>query len=196
MPMSGSMRLRALARFVLVAWLCAGLAPQAFAYRRLLEYKDRLVKPAFAVVAGVGTYDPESSNGSSNFQLNAGLRYLRADHDDDYHSLGFEVGVTTWSSSSADIFGAYGEAMYFWPRTDAFSFDHHFFAGAGLGTAEVDRGVGSTLNLGMGFLEGGLQGRVRDWFLELRLKYIGGSGGAFDVSGFAPSLSAAYHFDI
>lgn len=190
------MELRALARCVLVAALGLAMAAPAHAYRRLLEHQDRLVKPAFAVVAGVGTYDPAGSTGSSNLQLNAGLRYLRADHDDDYHSLGFEIGVSTWSSSSADIFGTYAEAMYFWPRTDAFSFDHHFFAGAGLGNAEVDRAVGSTLNLPMGFLEGGLQGRVRDWFMEIRLKYIGGADGAFDIGGFAPSLSAAYHFDI
>ena len=192
------MELRALARPLVLAVLCAALAPApASAFRRLLEYQDRIVKPAFAVVVGVGTYNP-AGGGSGSLQLSTALRYLRPDHDDEtYHSLGFEIGVNTWSASSANILGTYAEAIYFWPRTDAFTFDHHFFAGAGVGNSQVDRGAAGTLNLQTGIFEGGLQGRVRDWFLELRLKYIGGpSGGAFDVNGFAPSLSAAYHFDI
>jgi hypothetical protein len=156
------------------------------------------VRPAFAVTAGLGTYGPQSGGSDGSLQLSAGLRYLRPDKEDEtWHSLGFELGVSTWSSSTADIFTVSGEVLYFWPRTDAFTFDHHFFAGAGLGTAQVDRTRAADANLQLVIFEGGLQGRVRDWFLELRLKYLfGPRRGAFDVEGFAPSLAAAYHFDI
>lgn len=183
----------------MLAALCALMVPQpAAAYRRLVEYRDRVVRPAFAIIAGVGSYDPGSGSGSSQLQLSTALRYIRPDHDDQtWHSLGFELGVSTWSSSRADILGTYAEVLYFWPRTDAFTFDHHFFAGLGVGNSQVDRAVGSTLDLGTGIFEGGLQGRIRDWFLELRLKYIFGRGtSAFDIEGFAPTLGAAYHFEI
>lgn len=193
------MDLCALARPLLLVAMLLALAPEpARAFRRLVEHRDRVVRPAFAVVAGLGTYNPASASGDPTLQLSTGLRYLRPDRDDDtWHSLGFELGVSTWASSTADILGTYGEVIYFWPRTEAFTFDHHFFAGGGLGTAAVDRAAGTALNLQMGFFEGGLQGRIRDWFLELRVKYIfGPRTGPFDIEGVAPSLSAAYHFEI
>ena len=196
MPILEGMGPRALTRMLLVAAV-AVMAHPAAAYRRLVEHDDRLARPAFAVVAGVGTYAPASGSGNASLNLSAGLRYLRADKDDDtWHSLGFELGASTWSSSSADIMSTYGEVLYFWPRTEAFTFDHHFFAGAGVGLSQVDR-AGTTADQQMGQIEGGLQGRIRDWFLELRLKYLFGPRNAdFNIEGWAPSLSAAYHFDI
>ena len=182
----------------LVLALSLVAAYPATAFRRLVEVDDRIVRPAFAIVADVGTYNPAGGGGSSSLQLGTAIRYLRPDHDDNtYHSLGFELGVTTWSSSSADVMGTYAEVIYFWPRTEAFTFDHHFFAGAGLGSAQVDRTGFATLNEQMGQLDFGLQGRVRDWFLEARVKYLfGPRTTAYDIEGFAPAISAAYHFQL
>jgi hypothetical protein len=189
---------RALAR-VCCLLVAALVTSPAFAFRRLVEVKDVLVRPAFALVAGVGTYNPAGNGGSSQLQLTTALRYLRPDRDDaTWHSLGFELGISTWSSSSADILNTYGEVIYFWPRTEAFTFDHHFFAGLGLGSARVDRPAPlASQTETVGRLEAGLQGRVRDWFLELRLKYeFGPDNVPYDVTGFAPSISAAYHFQL
>jgi hypothetical protein len=188
-------RLAALFACCLVAGM---LSTPAAAYRRLIEKDGRLVRPAFALVAGLGTYDPAGDNGNGSLQLSAGLRYIRPEYDDSiWHSVGFEVAASSWQSSTADVLTGTAEVLLFWPRTPAFTFDHHFFLGAGLGMADVDQSRFTGQSLPVGLLEGGLQGRVRDWYMELRAKYLVGPRRAtFDLEGFAPSLAASYHFDI
>src|SRR5687768_2156752 len=167
-------------RLALATTLLVALVPApAAAYKRLVEREGFLVRPAFGLVTGFGSYSPGSGGGAEP-QLSAGLRYLRPDVDDAlYHSVGFELLASTWSSSTADIFTAQASVLLFWKRTSAFTFDHHFWAGAGVGTSQVDRsGTLPDLSLATGSVEGGLQGRVRDWYLEGRLKYIFGPNSA------------------
>jgi hypothetical protein len=178
--------------------LALALAAPASAYRRLVEKDLRLQRPAFALIAGLGGYDPGGVSGSSGLMLSTGLRYIRPDFDDNtWHSIGFEVGASQWSSSTADVMFITGEVLLFWPRTQVFTFDHHFFVGAGAGGAQVDRSGAADEAPAAGLIEGGLQGRVRDWYMELRGKYFFGSRRAlFDLEGFAPTIAASYHFDI
>lgn len=186
------------ARAVACCLLACALVAPAHASRRLVEKDGRLKRPAFALVAGIGAYDPAGSTTGGTAQLSAGLRYVRPEYDDSiWHSIGFELGVSSWSSSTADVLMASGEVMLFWPRTAAFTFDHHFFLGAGLGNAEVDTTAFGNRSLALGLFEGGLQGRVRDWYMEARIKYfVGPRRAIFDLEGVAPSLAASYHFDI
>jgi hypothetical protein len=195
-PASARSRALAVAATLALAVLLP-LARPGYAYKRLVERDDFLLRPAFGLVAGVGTYRPASA-ASGGLQLSTGIRYIRPDIDDDtWHSLGAELLVCTWSSSSEDILTLQGNVLMFWPRTTAFTFDHHFFVGAGLGTSQVDRFGSPDLNVQTANVEGGLQGRIRDWYMELHIRYLlGPRRTAYDVSGYATQLAATYHFDL
>lgn len=169
----------------------------AEASRRPIEKDGFLVRPTFALLGTLGPYGPTDSGSTSAPQLGAGLRYLRPDRDDrTWHSIGVEATASTWSSSTEDIFLVDVGLLLFYPTKDTFQFDHHFFYGFGAGNAIVSRTGLTDFNSATGYLMGGLQGRIRDWYLEGRLKYVfGPRRSSFDLSGLIPQVAAVYHFD-
>jgi len=184
-------------KVALLVWvaLVTIFPPPAAAYKRLMEKNGTLVRPVFGLLAGASGYSPASGS-SSALMLTAGLRYMAPEYDEyTFHSLGFELTMNTWSSSTADVFIVDGGVIRFFPRTHAFVFDHHFFWGAGLGEASISRSKGADLTEPVAFGLVGLQGRVRDWYLEARGKfYMTKHSSAFDLTGFSPQLMAVYHF--
>lgn len=176
--------------------LAAILTPRVHGYRRIHEKNLRLQKPVWGTIAGLGFYSPTDQGVDGGAQLTTGLRYIRPDRDDDtWHSIAYEVTANSFSNSIAEVTTLDGGVFYYYPRSEAFSFDYHWFAGAGVGVSQVSRAATEREDIGIGFASAGLQGRIRDFFLEAKFKVIGSAPGAtFPLDGSVLLLTGTYYF--
>lgn len=169
-------------------------ADPSLAYRRIVEVDRRLAEPVWGLVVGLGQRRP-SGAGDTALELTTALRHVRPSYEDNrLHSIAYELGAHTFSSSQADLV-TYDFGVYLYhPREDTFSFDYHWFYGAGAGITQVEQPLVDKDSVPGVYLAGGLQGRVRDFFLEAKLKVVGARESDFPVSGLVVSLVGTYYF--
>jgi hypothetical protein len=167
------------------------------AHRRDLQLTRIHEHPFWAVVAGFGTYNPDSSPSGTSPQLTLGLRYVKPQKTEDMTEFtAFEVAASTLFSDSEDLEHFSLTFLNFVPRTRLFEFDHHFFYGAGFGTAVVSRPAAPTLTLPLGILTAGLQTRIKHFDVEGSVKlHIGPRRSVFDATGTVAEMKFIYPFD-
>lgn len=177
--------------------LALSLAGDAVAHRRELELTRIHEHPSFAGSVGLGTYNPDSSRSGASPNLSFGLRYITPYKDIDSLEYGaIEFSAATLFSGSEDIETYMVTSLNFFPRTRLFEFDHHFFFGAGLGTAVVARPGTNTLTLPMGSVVTGLTTRVRHFEVEGSVRLlIGPRRHVFDATGVLSQFALVYPFD-
>lgn len=146
---------------------------------------------------GLSSFNPDSSPDGTNPQLTVGLRYVKPQKSEECTEFtALEFTANRLFSGSEDITQFHTMFLNFVPRTRLFEFDHHFFYGAGFGTAIVERPGFSTLTLPEGLLTGGLQTRVKHFDVEGSVRLvIGPRRGVFDVSGTQSELKFVYPLD-
>lgn len=191
---------RALGRLRLAAPLIIGLVvlvESGAARPRELADSVAYDHPVIASLVGFGPYGPRSSELGTSLHGTLGLRYLMPEpKSEDLHATAFQGGFDVLSSGQEDIYTLFATWLAFLPRSNAFSFDHHLFYGAGVGYSSVQRRDQDTLLRPSVTFELGLQCRIRDWFLEPTVRYIlAPQRAVYDMSGWAGQVSAAYHFD-
>lgn len=183
------------AAVVIVALIAAG---PLRAERRLVEKSGFLSRSIWGTFAGFGFYQPDPrTNRSGAAQVMTGLRYTKPDYDDgSYHSIGYEVSASTLATATEDIFTVDAGVAFFYPPSQIFLFDHHLFWGAGIGQATVTRPRRRDEDISIGYVSGGVQARIRDWYLELFVKFIAsGPDATFKPDGSVVALQGTYHFN-
>jgi hypothetical protein len=188
--------MRIMALTLTLALLAGGAGP-ALAEKRLMEEGGVLARSVWGTFAGFGFYTPQAPAITGGAQVTTGLRYIKPDREDaTYHSVGYELAASSFSSSSQVIFSIDASILFYYPRTEIFSFDHHFYYGIGLGQATVTRPRRATIDVTQSTLTGGLQGRIRDWYLEAFFKGIGSVPNAtFRTDGYVTAMQATYFFN-
>lgn len=171
--------------------LCA--VRSARAHRRDSEPSRLYTHGVFAVTGGLGTYDPASSDGTAP-NLFGGVRFIKPYAQDatyDFSSTQFSLSRDFHDPDHVATFEL--SFSNYLPRTDLFTFDHHFFYGAGLATALVERTGQETLALPAGTFLAGLQSRLPGFDLESSVKLVvGPRRHVYDASGMMTQIAIVY----
>lgn len=178
---------RALLCFLLVA-------SAAVAHRRELEPSRLYEHPEWAAVGALGTYDPDSSIANTSLQLALGARFIKPymrDATYDFATFQFQI-ARTFADGEHIVTPEISFSNYL-PRTRLFTFDHHFFYGAGLGTAVVERDGQPTVALAVGTLSAGLNARLAHFDIESSVKLVvSPRRHVYDASGLVPQVAIVY----
>ena len=170
------------------------LAGVAGAHPRELELSRIDEHPYFAGFGGLSGYNPDSSPAGTSVQLSAGVRYVKPYEQDatyDFSATQFSVARTIEHHEHLTTYQL--DFFNFLPRTQLFTFDHHFFYGAGIGTVMVERSGLEELALPVATLSAGLQSRVKRFDIESSIKLVvGPQRHVYDASGTVAQVALVY----
>jgi hypothetical protein len=186
-----TLRLRSV---LLAAALALGPCGSARAHPRELELSRVYEHPVFAAVGGLGVYNPDSSADGTSLELAAGVRFIKPyERDATYDFSATQASVRHLLSDSEDLTTFELSFSNYLPRTSLFTFDHHFFYGAGLGSVIVERPGTESLSLPIGTLSFGLQSRLAHVDIESSVKLVLGPRRAvYDASGTVTQIALVY----
>lgn len=170
------------------------LASAASAHRRELALSRMYEHPAWAAVGGLGTYDPDSSAADTSLQLALGVRFIKPrDRDSTYDFSVAQFQVARTFADGEHIVTPEISFSNYLPATRLFDFDHHFFYGAGIGTAVVERDGQPTVALAVGTLTAGLNARLASFDIESSIKLVvSPRRHVYDASGLVPQVAIVY----
>lgn len=190
----GKLGVRGILGVVAVALLACG---PARAHRRELESSRLYDHPIFAVTGGLGTYDPDSSPEGTSLTVFGGIRFVKPyEHDARHDFSSTQFTVRQLFSDAEDLTTCELSFSNYLPRTNMFTFDHHFFYGAGLGTAFVERDGQESLSLPQLTLSAGLQSRLKNFDIESSAKLVfAPRRAAYDASGIETQIAIVYPLD-
>lgn len=186
-----------LASVLLVVALASVAGGVARAHQRELEVSRVHEGPSFAALGALSLYNPDSSPEGTSLQFTAGIRYVKpytADEKSEFS--GTQLTVSRLFSDAEELVTIEVGFYNFLNRTKLLPFDHHFFYGAGLGTAVLERSGQENLTLPLGTLSFGLQSRVKHFDVESSVKLvIGPRRGVYDLSGTVTQVALVYPLD-